>query len=119
MTPCTLVFGVVDASPGTPQPVADKLHDLTVSWCRYGYRGPILSAASVDAVLRQAAQRGFVHCFIQFAGHVIRERWAAEGPALELPALLAEFAASDDYLVAGYVTSSEGAGDGLEGWLLG
>ena len=113
MTPSALVFGVVDASPGTPRLVADKLHDLTVSWCRYGYRGPILSGASVDAVLRQAAQRGFHHCFVQFSGHVIRERWAAEGPALELPALLAELAANDEYLVAGHLAGGEEAGDGL------
>jgi len=69
----TLVFGVVDAPTGTPPQLAEKLHDLTVSWCRYGYRGPILSGATVDAVLGQAVARGFRHCFVQFAGHVIRE----------------------------------------------
>jgi len=109
----SLVFGVVDASPRTPRQVAEKLRDLTVSWCRYGYRGPILSAPSVDAVLREAAQRGYRHCFVQFAGHVIRERWAAEGPALELPALLAQLAASQDYLVAGYIAGDDGEGYGL------
>ena len=105
-----LVFGVVDAPPGTPPQLADKLRDLTVSWCRYGYRGPILAAPTVDAVLREAAQRGHRHCFVQFAGHVIRERWAPDGPAPDLPALLAAFVEAQDYLVAGYV-----GGDAPEG----
>jgi hypothetical protein len=59
--PADLVFAVVDAPSGTPPALAEKLRDLTVSWCRYGYRGPILSGASVDAVLREAAQRGHRH----------------------------------------------------------
>jgi hypothetical protein len=109
----TLVFGVVDAPPGTPPALAEKLHDLTVSWCRYGYRGPILSAPSVDALLRQAAERGFRHCFIQFAGHVIRERWAPEGPALDLPALLEQLIGHEDYLVSGYLADDDARGHGL------
>lgn len=108
-----LVFGVVDAPPRTPPHLADKLRDLTVSWCRYGYRGPILSAATVDAVLREASERGYRHCFVQFAGHVIRERWSADGPALDLPALLAQLAGSEEYLVAGYVTGDDTQGYGL------
>jgi hypothetical protein len=103
----SLVFGVVDAPSRTPPHVAEKLRDLTVSWCRYGYRGPILLASSVDAVLRKALERGYRHCFIQFAGHVIRERWAPDGPAPDLPALLTRFAESEQYLVAGYITGDD------------
>lgn len=105
----SLVFGVVDAPPGTPSPLAEKLRDLTVSWCRYGYRGPILVAPSVAALLGQAAQRGFRHCFVQFAGNLIRERWAAEGHAPDMPALLGAFAAQQDYLVAGYRPAGDAA----------
>jgi hypothetical protein len=108
-----LVFGVVDAPPRTPPRLADKLRDLTVSWCRYGYRGPILSGATVDAVLREASERGYRHCFVQFAGHVIRERWAPGGPAQDLPALLAQLIESEDYLVAGYVNGNDAQGYGL------
>jgi hypothetical protein len=111
--PADLVFAVVDAPSGTPPALAEKLRDLTVSWCRYGYRGPILSGASVDAVLREAAQRGHRHCFVQFAGHVIRERWAPGGPAVDLPALLGQLVASQDYLVAGYPIGDEASGQGL------
>src|SRR4249920_397617 len=102
-----LVFGVVDAPSPTPPQLADKLRDLTVSWCRYGYRGPILTAATVDAVLREAFERGYRHCFVQFAGHVIRERWAAGGPAPDLPALLTQLIENEDYLVAGYLTGDD------------
>ena len=109
----TLVFGVVDAPTGTPPQLAEKLHDLTVSWCRYGYRGPILSGATVDAVLGQAVARGFRHCFVQFAGHVIRERWAPGGPAQDLPDLLAQLVDNEDYLVAGYLTGDDSQGYGL------
>ncbi len=84
-----------------------------MSWCRYGYRGPILAGPSVDAVLVDAAQRGHRHCFVQFAGHVIRERWAPNGPAPDLPALLAAFAEQQDYLVAGYVASDVQEGSRL------
>jgi len=101
------VFGVVDAPSPTPPQLADKLRDLTVSWCRYGYRGPILTAATVDAVLREAFERGYRHCFVQFAGHVIRERWAPGGPALDLPALLTQLIENEDYLVAGYLTGDD------------
>jgi hypothetical protein len=109
----TLVFGVVDAPAALSPHLAEKLRDLTVSWCRYGYRGPILSAATVDAVLHEAAARGFRHCFVQFAGHVIRERWAPGGPALDMPALLARFVEHQDYLVAGYVSGDDAEGYGL------
>ena len=108
-----LVFGVVDAPADTQPLLAEKLRDLTVSWCRYGYRGPILSAPTVDAVLREAARRGYRHCFVQFAGHVIREHWAPGGAALDLPALLAQFVKHGDYLVAGYVSGDDAQGYGL------
>jgi hypothetical protein len=111
-TPTDLVFGVVDAAAALAPQLADKLRDLTVSWSRYGYRGPILSAASVDAVLHQAAERGYRHCFVQFAGHVIRERWAPGGPAPDLPALLTQFVAQEDYLVAGHL-ADDAQGRGL------
>lgn len=108
-----VVFGVVDAPPGTLPALAEKLRDVTISWCRYGYRGPILSGATVDAVLRAAVERGFKHCFVQFAGHVIRERWAASGPAADMPALLAMVVAGGDYLVAGYPDGDDAQGYGL------
>src|SRR5262245_2635051 len=111
--PSTLVFGVVDAPAGTSPQLAEKLRDFTVSWCRYGYRGPILSAATVDTVLRAASERGYRHCFVQFAGHVIRERWAAGSPALDLPALLTQLVDHEDYLVAGYVNGDDAQGYGL------
>jgi hypothetical protein len=108
-----LAFGVVDAPPGMALRLAEKLRDLTISWCRYGYRGPILSGATVDAVLGEASERGYRHCFIQFAGHVIRERWAPNGPAPDLPSLLARLAENGDYLVAGYIAGDDADWYGL------
>ncbi|HEY6353105.1 MAG TPA: hypothetical protein VIY30_01330 [Burkholderiaceae bacterium] len=64
-------------------------------------------------MVREALERGFRHCFIQFAGHVIRERWAAGGPAPDLPALLDQLAGDEDYLVAGYVTGDDAQWYGL------
>ncbi len=109
-----VVFGVVDAPSSLPSPLAEKLCDVTVSWCRYGYRGPILRGPTVDAVLRQAAERRFHHCFIQFAGHLIRERWAANGSPPDMPALLAEIVGHGDYLVAGFITGDDTQGYGLD-----
>jgi hypothetical protein len=50
---------------------------------------------------------------VLFAGHVIRERWVPGGPAVDLPALLGQLVASQDYLVAGYPIGDEASGQGL------
>jgi len=103
-----LAFGVVGAT-APESALADKLVDLTISWCRYTYRGPILLAPTVDAVLGHALARGFRHCFIQFAGHVVRERWDPGSSAPDLTSALADFAEREPYLVAAYTeTSPEG-----------
>ena len=103
-----LVFGVVGATAPEPD-LADKLVDLTISWCRYTYRGPILLAPTVDAVLSQALARGFRHCFIQFAGHVVREHWNPRASAPDPTEALADFVECEPYLVAADTeTNSQG-----------
>lgn len=74
-----LVFGLLDVSAGIcDSRVAAKYRDLTISWSRYVYRGPIIERQSVDEILAEAIALGYRYCFIQSYGHIIRERWNPE-----------------------------------------
>ena len=79
MYPEGLVFGIVDPSLAGDPALASKLRDLTISWSRYDYRGPILEDRTTVAVLEQAAELGYRWCFVQRVGNIILERWEADG----------------------------------------
>ena len=104
-----LVFGLLDNSAAISGPeAAEKYRDLTISWSRYDYHGPMLEAASVDNLLSEAADRGYRYCLVQYYGHIIRERWNPEH--WNVPSFLAaleSWLASRDFLVAGHILESE------------
>ena len=81
MTEHSLVYGLLDTSGaiGDP-PLAARCRDWTITWSRYDYHGPILEAASVNAILDRAVARDARFCFIQSYGRIIRERWTLHQP---------------------------------------
>ncbi len=51
------------------------LRDLTLSWLRFGYQGPVIESDSVDTILETALNEGHDACFIQMPGNIINEEW--------------------------------------------
>lgn len=52
-----------------------KLRELTIAWSRYGYRGPIIEAASISEILDRSLEKEFRYCLIQSVGHIVDEQW--------------------------------------------
>jgi hypothetical protein len=51
-----LVFALLDTAAAIPDAaLAARLRDLTISWSRFKYSGPILEGADLDALLGRAA----------------------------------------------------------------
>ncbi len=111
-----IVFGLLDVSAGAcDSRVAAKYRDLTISWSRYVYRGPIIERCSVDEILAEAVTLGYRYCFIQSFGHIIRERWAPERSSEDnfLSALKA-WINENEFFVVGHIIHEEGGWFGVE-----
>ena len=53
----------------------DRLRDLTISWTRFGYQGPMIEGETIEGILAQALGAGYRACLIQTPGHIISEDW--------------------------------------------
>ena len=117
-----IIFGLFDNSAAISDPaVAAKYRDLTISWSRYDYHGPIIEAATIDEILSRAAECEARHCFVQSYGHVLGEQWHPEHWKVpNFLAALESWLAESSCLVAGQIL--EGADDGWWGldtnWLV-
>jgi len=111
-----VIFGLLDQDvPGGRADVAAKCRDLTVSWSRYGYRGPFLVASEVEAILDEAARGGHDYCLIQAPGHIVSETWRPlEAEDADFPAALRRWLATRNFLVAGWITHSGSGWYGLD-----
>jgi hypothetical protein len=77
MRPGGLVFGLLDTRARLADScLANKLRSFTISWSRYSYSGLLVEGPTVNAILDQACDAGFRHCFIQAYGLVIGETWS-------------------------------------------
>ncbi|MDH3692484.1 MAG: hypothetical protein OEU36_23885 [Gammaproteobacteria bacterium] len=111
-----LVFGLLDVSAAIcDSRVAAKYRDLTISWSRYVYRGPIIERQSVDEILAEANTLGYRYCFIQSYGHIIRERWTPErsGDDNFLSALKL-WIVENEFFVVGHILREENGWFGLD-----
>jgi hypothetical protein len=115
-----LVYGLLDTSATIHEPsLAAKCRELTLTWSRYDYRGPIIEQPTIDAILDQAAREGYRHCFIQSYGQIIRERWVpTRGKGESFLSTLKEWIAAHDSLVAGRILTAPGGWYGLDHRLL-
>jgi hypothetical protein len=102
MYPEGLAFGIVDRpSPQVDAALADKLRDLTISWSRYDYRGPILVGETVEGVLNQALELGYRWCLVQRAGNIILERWHADEGRRRFDQCVSQWIGERDFLALG------------------
>jgi hypothetical protein len=110
MYPDGLVFGLLNASDQIRNTqLFEQLRNLTISWSRYGYRGRIIEAASVDAILHEAGAAGYRWCFIQSCGHMIGESWHpphVESVPLEIA--LSHWIEKHEFLLTGVLSGDDG-----------
>jgi hypothetical protein len=113
MYPDGLVFGLLNASDHIRnRQLFEQLRNLTISWSRYGYRGQIIEARSVDAILHEANAAGYRWCFIQSCGHVIGESWhPPHVESIPLEIALSNWIRNHEFLLTGVLTGDEGVDD--------
>jgi hypothetical protein len=116
MYPKGLVFGLLASSADlTDTKLAAKLRSYTISWSRYGYRGPILEDTTIDAILIRALQRGYRWCLIQRVGHIIDEHWyPSHWNRVTFEAGLAGWLETTDFFVTGNISRNGSKGFGLD-----
>ena len=111
-----LVLGLLDTSREITLAAAGvRARDLTISWSRFKYGGPILEDEDLDTLLRRAAAGDARYCLVQSWGHVLHEVWSPDGHGpFDLLDLLAAWVEGRGFLVAGRL-ASDGAPDAEEG----
>ncbi len=111
----SLVFGLLDDGPTGDPPLAAKLRDFTLWWSRYDYRGPVLEARSVEALLDAAAAGGHRTCLIQSPGNLVRERWSPESRGnVGFLEALGRWVEGHEFLAAGRPSADDDAWFGLD-----
>ncbi|MBA3365934.1 MAG: hypothetical protein H0U03_09145 [Actinobacteria bacterium] len=109
-----LVYGLVSPPAGSVDPgYALRLRDLTLSWSRYGYRGPVVEGATVDDVLTRAHELGFRLCLLQGFGHVILEKWHEHGTGMRFEDCIERWT-DREFLVLGELVGGPDGGYGLD-----
>jgi len=116
MTREGVLYGLLDTSAAIGDPrVAAKCRDLTITWSRYDYHGPVIEGASIDAVLDGALAQPARYCFIQSPGWIIRERWNIEQTATgTFLSALQEWMDRQEAMVAGRIRMAPGAWFGVD-----
>jgi hypothetical protein len=108
-----LVFGLLAKLERRGEPTADAYRDLTIAWCRYGYRDAILEGESVDAIVADAGARGHRYCLILAPGILIRESWRGDAEG-DFHSSLARWIEKNDFLVVGRILEEEAGWYGLD-----
>lgn len=110
------MLGLLDTSREIALAAAGvRARDLTISWSRFKYGGPILEDEDLDALLRRAAAGDARHCLVQSWGHVLHEVWSPDGHGpFDLLDLLAAWVEGRRFLVAGRL-AADGAASGAGG----
>jgi hypothetical protein len=76
MTENEVILGLVDDEHAAGcSPLAAKCRDLTITWARYCYHGPIIEDSSIDRVLDVAISRGARYCLLLSHGQILQEQW--------------------------------------------
>src|SRR5215471_6795033 len=103
MYPEGVVFGLLNRSDQIRNSqLFEQLRNLTISWSRYGYRGPIIEDRNVDAILQKAGAAGYRWCLIQSCGHMFGETWhASNGDSVSHEIALTNWIEGHEFLVTG------------------
>jgi hypothetical protein len=105
-----LILGLLDNSSVIRCPkLAAKCRDLTITWARYSYHGPIIEDSSVDSIAKVAVQSSARYCLMLAYGQILQEQWLpGEAKTSDLHAQ-PHLEQSERFLVAGRViTENEG-----------
>ena len=116
MTHSRIVFGLLDSSRLVgDKRLANQLRELTITWSRYGYQGPIIERDTVDGILTVADQAGFSYCLIQPYGWILSERWQVGGQhSGDFWAALDMWVDANEFLVTGSIVGDTEAWYGFE-----
>jgi len=116
MTEQSIVYGLLDTSAAIGDPsLAAKCRDLTITWSRYDYHGPIIEELSVDAILDRALAERTRYCFIQSHGQILRERWILHQPTQgTFLSALEDWMADQHGFIAGRILMAQDAWFGLD-----
>lgn len=110
-----LILGLVDnrSAIGNPD-LAEKCRDLTLTWSRYCYHGPVLEHSSVDWLVDTATSKGAHYCLLLAYGQILLEQWLPD--AREPESILPEprDQTKDQFLVAGRILEEKGGWYGID-----
>lgn len=86
-----------------------NLRDISLSWLRFGYQGPVIESCELDTILDHAINQGYQYCFVQMPGNVISEDWMLpHWQVADFHQCLATLAKRDDFLVSADLIQHEG-----------
>jgi hypothetical protein len=76
MTSPRLVFGLYEAQSLHGEPsMRARLRDLSLSWARFGYQGPVIEGTDAFPILDEALERGYEYCLLFATGTIFDENW--------------------------------------------
>jgi hypothetical protein len=106
-----LILGVYDASKGRcERSLAGRLRDLTISWARFGYGGPILEAATLNELLDAAVASEHDYCLVLAYGTIVDDNWYPEHWRRDdVHRSLANLIDAGDFMVAGQPFEAAGS----------
>ena len=111
-----MIFGMINREvPGELPAVARACRDLTISWSRYGYRGPFIVRDTIEEILDEASEEGHDYCVVQSAGHIISETWRPfETEDVDFLSFIKRWTATHDFFVAGSIVQERSGWYGLD-----
>jgi hypothetical protein len=97
------VFGLYDATgEECESSTRARLRDLSLSWARFGYQGPVIERPGVGLILDEALELGFEYCLLLASGTLFDENWyPAHWGRRDAHGSLKELVNDGDFLAAG------------------
>jgi hypothetical protein len=107
-----LVMGLYDlADPSTDRQIRARLRDLSLSWARFGYQGPVIEGDDPQSILDEAIERKHEYCLILAAGTLFDENWyPAHWGRRDAHSQLSALMENGDFLAAGRLRGAPGGG---------
>jgi len=103
MKSCRLVFGIYDAvAADCDRATRARLRDLSLSWARFGYQGPVIEGTGPRPILENALALGYDYCLLLSSGTIFDENWyPAHWGRRDVHGCLDELMDHGDFLAAG------------------
>ena len=97
------VMGLFNAARGESDlATRSRLRDLSLSWARFGYQGPVIEGTGPRPVLEKAIDLGYEYCLLMASGTIFDENWyPAHWGRRDVHGALADLMDDGDFLAAG------------------